>query len=121
MRAGSASVGSRRWHFLPTWLHPRRPSDCRLTFWQQKEHHQTTSWTSSWNSVKTLPMTDAFPPVKQKTWGRPLIDRDLAEIKEHAEGLANKARLEAARSPQSADGCPQCLWQLAVLLSTTKR
>src|SRR6218665_315038 len=50
-----------------------------------------------------IPMTDAFPPVKQKTWDRPLIDRDLAEINEHAEGLTNKARLEAARSPHSAD------------------
>src|SRR6218665_804055 len=50
----------------------------------------------------TLPMADAFPPVKQKTWDWPLIDRDLAEINEHAEGLTNKARLVAARSPHSA-------------------
>src|SRR6218665_2490288 len=52
-KGGSASVGSHRWHLLPTWLQPRRPSDCRLAFWLQKEHHQTTSWTSSWNSVRT--------------------------------------------------------------------
>ena len=51
----------------------------------------------------TPPTTDALTPVKQKTWDRPLIDRDLAEINEHAEGLTNKARLEAARSPHSAD------------------
>src|SRR6218665_3093999 len=57
----------------------------------------------------------------RKTWDRPLVDRDLAEINEHAAGLTNKARLEAARSPHSADWLSACLWQLAVLLSTTNR
>ena len=43
----------------------------------------------------TLPRTDVFPPVKQKIWDRPLIEKDLAEITEHAEDLTNRARLEA--------------------------
>ena len=51
----------------------------------------------------TLQTSDAFPPVKQKIWDRPLIEKDLAEITEHAEGLTNRARLEAACSPHSVD------------------
>jgi len=50
----------------------------------------------------TLPTTE-LPPAKQRTWDRPLIERDVAEICQHSEGLINKARLEAARSPHSAD------------------
>src|SRR6218665_3357457 len=50
----------------------------------------------------TLPTTE-LPTAKQRTWDRPLIERDVAEICQHSEGLINKARLEAARSAHSAD------------------
>ena len=50
----------------------------------------------------TLPTTELFP-AKQGTWDWPLIDRDVAENCLHSEGLINRARLEAVRSPHSAD------------------
>src|SRR6218665_2689074 len=54
---GLASGGSCRWHLLPIWLQPRRPSVCKHPFWLPERHHR----------------------------------------------MINKARLEAARSPHSAD------------------
>jgi hypothetical protein len=59
----------------------------------------------------TLPTTMSPLPVRQKTWDRPLIEKDRADISLGAVGPVDQARLAAIRSPHSAD------WLMALPLA----
>src|SRR6218665_1955249 len=99
------SAGSFRWLLLPIWPQPHRPSD----YSQLSSREWKRSWTASlricWRlgAIPCLGRRHLNPPNKQSLWDRPLVELDKADVRRSATGLVDRARLDAACSPYSAD------------------